>query len=237
MIPSPLPELDRTNWPELRERIVGYAPDDPHPEPRCYPGYPRWPLPRLRPRLWPSLDRVLRSRRSHRTLTDSPSPKILARMLGSSHGVCGDHGRGPVPSSGGLQALELYFVQFAHSWLPAGLYHYDRAAHLLAQIAPTADRTAWIEHVPSLPMVEGGSILWVIVGDGARLADKYGERGGRFLLLEAGHLMQNLCLASASVGWATVPLGSFLERDIARTLALPATDLVLYVGVCGKPKG
>ena len=33
----------------------------------------------------------------------------------------------------------------------------------------------------------------------------------------------------------TVPLGSFLENDIARVFALPATDLVLYVGVCGKP--
>ena len=232
-----IPELDRTNWPELRERIVGYDPDDPHPEPRSYPGYPRWPLPRLRPRLWPSLDRVLRARRSHRALTDSPSPKILARLLESSHGVCGDHGRGSVPSSGGLQALELYFVHFADSWLPAGLYHYDRAAHSLAQIAPTADRNAWAERVPSLPLVEGGSLLWVIVGDAARLADKYGERGGRFLLLEAGHLMQNLCLASASLGWATVPLGSFLEQDIARAFVLPSTDLVLYVGVFGKPKG
>ena len=237
MPPFRLPELDRTNWPELREQIVGYAPDDPHPQPRSYPGYPRWPLPRPRPRLWPSLARVLRSRRSHRLLTDeTPSPKLLAHIVGSSHGTCGEHGRGPVPSSGGLQSLELYLVHFADSWLPAGLYHYDRAAHLLAQIVPAADRNAWVERVPSLPMVEGGALLWVLVGDGARLEDKYGDRSQRFLLLEAGHLMQNLCLVSASLGWATVPLGSFLEQDIARAFVLPPTDLVLYVGAFGKPK-
>ena len=101
---------------------------------------------------------------------------------------------------------------------------------------PAADRNAWIERVPSLPMVEGGSLLWVLVGDGARLEDKYGDRSQRFLLLEAGHLMQNLCLVSASLGWATVPLGSFLEQDIARAFVLPPTDLVLYVGAFGKPK-
>ena len=159
MSPTHLPELDRTNWPELRERIVGYAPDDPHPEPRSYPGYLRWPLPRLRPRLWPSLDRVQRSRRSHRLLTDEPpSRKILARILGSSHGVCGDHWRGPVPSSGGLQGLELYFVQLADSWLPAGLYHYDRTAHSLA-----AGETSG-----SLPPQRKPARRWMVVWSGGR---------------------------------------------------------------------
>jgi nitroreductase len=62
---------------------------------------------------------------------------------------------------------------------------------------------------------------------------KYSERGYRFLLLEAGHLMQNLCLLSASLGLATLPLGGCLERAIAHEFRLLATDLVLYVGVCG----
>jgi SagB-type dehydrogenase family enzyme len=76
----------------------------------------------------------------------------------------------------------------------------------------------------------------VLVGDGARTTAKYGERGYRFLLLEAGHLLQNLCLLSASVGLATVPLGGYLEEEVARAFVLPATDVVLYLGVCGKPK-
>jgi SagB-type dehydrogenase family enzyme len=89
--------------------------------------------------------------------------------------------------------------------------------------------------VPSLDHVEGGAVLWVLVGDAARVTHKYGGRGYRFLLLEAGHLMQNLCLVSTSLGLATVPLGGYLERSITETLALPATDHVLYVGVCGSP--
>ena len=62
---------------------------------------------------------------------------------------------------------------------------------------------------------------------------KYGDRGLRFLLLEAGHLMQNLCLASASLGLATTPLGGYFEADLAQRLTLPPTDEVLYLGLCG----
>ncbi len=76
-------------------------------------------------------------------------------------------------------------------------------------------------------------MLWVLVGDVARVAVKYGDRAGRFLLLEAGHLMQTLCLLSVSLGLGTVPLGGCFEREVSRQLVLPSTDAVLYVGTCG----
>ena len=47
--------------------------------------------------------------------------------------------------------------------------------------------------------------------------------------------MQNLCLMSQRLGWTTLPLGGFFEPEIARMLALPADDAVLYVGVFGRP--
>ena len=90
--------------------------------------------------------------------------------------------------------------------------------------------------MPSLTWVNGGAFLWIVVGDGGRVATKYGERGGRFLLLEAGHLVQNLCVLSQSLGLATVPLGAAFEREIARALVLPENDLVLYEAVCGRPE-
>ena len=143
---------------------------------------------------------------------------------------------GPVPSAGGLQALELYLVVFETGWLPTGLYHYDRAGHHLSQIAEGAERTDWERRVPSLAMIRGGALLWVLIGDKGRAARKYSDRTAVFLLQEAGHLMQNLCLLSASLGLVTVPLGGYFERDIARQLSLPRTDMVLYTGVCGRPR-
>ncbi len=227
-------ELDRISFLDFRERILAHDQQEIAVVPRSYPGYPRVELPRVRPRWWPGLDRVLLRRRCQRSLSSTlPSARTLARLLSLAHGCHGDDFRGPTPSAGGLQALELYLVVVADGWLGRGLYHYDRAGHHLARIAEGAERETWREWVPSLGQVEGGSVIWVIAGDGERVQAKYGERGERFLLLEAGHLMQNLCLVSASLGLATVPLGGYFEQEIARAFALPAGDRVPYVGVCG----
>jgi SagB-type dehydrogenase family enzyme len=238
-MPSPLAfyrwsELDRTTYPDLRDRVSSLAEDGHVPELRSYPGHPRFPLSRPRPRRLSGLDHALLRRRSARSLGGLlPSRAALGRILGLGHGITGPGGRGSVPSAGGLQGLELCLVNLAAGWLPPGRYHYDRAGHHLSQLGTGADRRRWREVVPSLDLVEGGALLWVIVGDAARVERKYAERGLRFLLFEAGHLMQNLCLLSASMGLVTVPLGAFFERDVAAELALPATDLVLYVGLCG----
>jgi SagB-type dehydrogenase family enzyme len=229
-------ELDRTTYPAWRDGILaaeagGAA--QPRP-PRSYPGYPRMPLPHVRRRWWPPLDRVLSTRRCTYPLgTSLPSPRTLARLLQQSHGITGPMWAGPTPSAGGLQALELYVAVLSPGWLPSGLYHYDRTGHYLSLLSSVAGRGELEPMIPSLERLEGGALVWLLIGDGARAAAKYGARGLRFLLLEAGHLMQNLCLLSASVGLTTIPLGGFFERDLARRLQLLETDAVLYAGACG----
>ncbi|GMV19101.1 MAG: SagB/ThcOx family dehydrogenase [Polyangiaceae bacterium] len=227
-------ELDRTSFPEFRDRIVATESEAVVHTPRSYPGHPQIPLPRARPRLGTALDRVLVRRRSRRELSTAlPAKKSLARVLLYAHGVNAERGMGPTPSAGSLNALELYLVSFGAGWLDPGRYHYDRGAHALTLIAPGAERGEWAERVPSSVQFTGGALFWIVAGDTARTEAKYGERAARFLLLEAGHLMQNLCLLSESVGSTTLPLGGFFEREIARAVPLPRSDAVLYVGAFG----
>ncbi|MBK7583641.1 MAG: SagB/ThcOx family dehydrogenase [Myxococcales bacterium] len=227
-------ELDATSFPEFRDRILSVEADGVTHEPRSYPGYPRVPLPRCRPRLGVRLDRVLARRRSRRELSEElPSAKTLARVLEHAHGVNTERGGGPTPTAGSLNALELFLITFGDGWLEPGHYHYDRARHELARLRPGATRQEWAARVPSAGQFTGGALLWVLVGDAARAEDKYGTRAARFLLLEAGHLMQNLCLLSESVGLSTLPLGGFFEREIGRALPVSPGDVVLYVGALG----
>jgi SagB-type dehydrogenase family enzyme len=229
-------ELDATTYPEWRDRILAYETEPATLEPRTYPGYPRWPFPQVGPRPWPSLDRSLMQRRSANTLsTAMPSKRVLSRLLSLAHGIYAEHARGPVPSAGGLQALELYLVAFETSWLPPGAYHFDRVGNHLSQIVPSANRQDWVTRVPSLVLLKGGAILFVLVGDYQRVEAKYGARAHRFLLIEAGHLAQNLFLLASSLRLCALPLGGFFEREIARELVLPQTDEVLYLLLCGKP--
>lgn len=229
-------ELDAASYPEWRDGILAAeAAGAARPgEPRSYPGYPTWPLERVRPRLFGSLDRVLQRRRCGRVLgTELPDRPTMSRLLAMSHGISGPLFSGPVPSAGGLQALELYLANLNAGWLPAGTYHYDRAGHHLSQITAAGTREDWQAFVPSLTLIDGGTLLWILAGDGARVEEKYGARGVRFLLQESGHLMQNLCLVSANLGLCTTPLGGYFEQALARRLQLPRSDLVLYVGICG----
>jgi SagB-type dehydrogenase family enzyme len=229
-------ELDATNFPEWRDQLLAFETDPASIEPRTYPAYPRWPLLRVRPRAWPPLDRSLMRRRSTNTFSTAiPSKRVLSRLLQMAHGISSDRARGPVPSAGGMQALELYLVTFEQSWLPSGAYHFDRAGNHLSQVVSFASRHEWVARVPSLSSIPGGGILFVLVGDYGRVEAKYGARGLRFLLIEAGHLAQNICLLASSLALAALPLGGFFEGEIARHFALPASDAVLYLLLCGEP--
>jgi SagB-type dehydrogenase family enzyme len=230
-------ELDSTNFVEWRERMIACETDAAAIEPRTYPAYPRWPLLRVAARVWPPLDQSLIRRRSTTVFSTAiPSKRALSRLLWLAHGICEDRARGPVPSAGGLQALEIYLVSFESSWLPEGCYHFDRRGNYLSQIISGASRQEWIARVPSLVPTKGGAFLFVLVGDYSRVEAKYGARALRFLLIEAGHLAQNLCLLAESLNLCALPLGGFFEREIAHSLTLPCGDEVLYLLLCGKPE-
>jgi SagB-type dehydrogenase family enzyme len=222
--------LDRTSFPAWLGRLQS-ADASPRP-PRRYPGYPEVRLPRMRRRWLASLDGTLLTRRSAAPGASLPSAPVMGRLLGLSHGVTAEAGRGPVPSAGGLQAIELYLGVLTPAWLGPGVWHYARQDHLLSRVS-TSPPEELVADIPSLQAITGGAIIWLIVGDTARVTPKYGERGRYFLALEAGHLMQNLCLVSASLGLVTLPLGGFFEASLARRLSLPPTDDLLYAGVCG----
>lgn len=199
-----------------------------------------------------------------------PSAAQLARLLRLAHGISGAEWRGPTPSAGGLQALELYLAVWDEgAWLDPGSYHYDRRTHGLARLTRRRDaqsllpplsmtavddtgRAAWRERVPSLgfpplapppgatasaadprPSDEAGAGLLILVGNLRRVEAKYGERAERFLLLEAGHLMQSLCLLALQLTIDLLPLGGALEREVAAALRLPQGDAVLYLAAFG----
>ncbi|MCA9559152.1 MAG: SagB/ThcOx family dehydrogenase [Myxococcales bacterium] len=203
---------------------------------RRYPGHPTVSLPRPRPRRLTALDATLLGRRSVRHLgARIPSAKTLGALLGLGFGVHETVGRGPTPSAGGLQSLSLYLAVLGDGWLAPGAWHYDREAHALAHLDAPTDPAIWRGLLVSADQFVGGALLWILVGDGRAIGRKYGDRAARFLLLEAGHLMQNLCLLSHSLGLCTLPLGGVLDDRMARALTLLPTDRVLYAGVCGPP--
>ncbi|MGD0473136.1 MAG: SagB/ThcOx family dehydrogenase [Candidatus Velthaea sp.] len=186
-----------------------------------------------------SLGDVLARRRTRPHFgTAGPSFEKLALVLRAAYGVTGsaklpgggDQSFRAAPSAGALYPLEFYALVFACDGLSAGIYHYDPLRDVLERLAEGDRRAAF---APTLPMRELGercAVALVVSAMFWRTRFKYGQRGYRFALLEAGHAAQNALLAAEALGLATVPVGGFFDRQLSELLDIDGVnEAPLYV--------
>lgn len=57
-------------------------------------------------------------------------------------------------------------------------------------------------------------IYIVICADFKRTTDKYGDRGVRYVYMEAGHTAQNICLVCEELGLGSCCVGAFDEQEV-----------------------
>src|SRR5829696_9188569 len=66
---------------------------------------------------------------------------------------------------------------------------------------------------------------------------KYGDRGYRFVLLEAGHLAQNAILTAAELGLAAAPIGGYMDREVDDYLDIDGlNESTIYIMLIGQPE-
>jgi len=69
------------------------------------------------------------------------------------------------------------------------------------------------------------------------MAWRYGERGYRYLFLDAGHVCQNLYLASENIDCGTCAIGAFHDDELNKLLNINGKDqFVIYAATVGKKK-
>jgi SagB-type dehydrogenase family enzyme len=178
------------------------------------------------------LHRVLRSRRSSAPTGAGPLPcGTLAGLLAAGYRSSG--GRRPVPSGGALYPLELYPAVLHVDGVAAGVYHYHPYRHRLARLAPvTRAQVAATLVAPEL--AESAAVLLVVTAVFWRSRFKYGPRGYRFALLEAGHLAQNVLLVAAAAGVSALPVGGFYDRSLDELVGADGLEeAVVYAVLIG----
>ena len=134
-----------------------------------------------------------------------------------------------VPSAGGLYPLELYASLHSVSEVPDGLYHYNVLDHALERLRAPLDPHVLAEAVIPAPFLVNANVLVFIGAVFDRTLSKYGARGYRYILLEAGHAAQNLCLVAAERGLASLCVGGFMDAQLNRLLELdPRLEATVY---------
>jgi SagB-type dehydrogenase family enzyme len=211
---------------------------------KTYRDRPRVDLPPARTPIATALESRMRARRSARRFSGGElSLEALATVLRCAYGPSDENldTNYPrpfrvIPSGGALYPLEVYVVATRVSGLPAGLYHYGCETGELAHLTSDRvdDRFAACMVQRNLFCEAAAAIL--ISAIFFRSTFKYGDRGYRFVLIEAGHVGQNVLLAAGDLGLAAVPVGGYLDRLLDAELELDGIqESVVYALLLGTP--
>jgi len=194
---------------------------------------PRHPLPQpQRPKcsLWHALDQ----RRSRRDFSGNAlSLAHLATLLDAAYGLR-DGARRTVPSGGALYPFELYVGARAVGGVEPGVFRYDAELHALEE-HELGDPWTVLEAACPLPgLLDGGAAVLLLLAIFGRTRFKYGLRGYRFALLEAGHVLQNAALAGVALDLPVLPLGGFYDAQIDALVGADGVEeSVVYGAVLG----
>jgi SagB-type dehydrogenase family enzyme len=101
--------------------------------------------------------------------------------------------------------------------------HYDPFRHRVELLRPL-ERADVAAAVVDATVVSHAAAVVVVTGMFWRSRFKYGVRGYRFALLEAGHVVQNLVLAAAALRVAALPLGGFYDRRVDALVGADGLD-------------
>ena len=141
-----------------------------------------------------------------------------------------------VPSAGARHAFETYLCVNNISGLTPGLYRFLALEHALLEERPGsdfADRLAKACLGQDTVKTCAATFIWTAVV--VRMTYRYGERGYRYLYLDAGHVCQNLYLAAEAIGCGTCALAAFSDDDVNRLLGLDGDSrFTIYLGTVGK---
>lgn len=212
------------------------------PQPGVYKAYPGATTVVLPPVPTPgglALAEVLARRRSIREYSGRAlTLEELSRLLHGATGITDQ--RDPtlffrsVPSSGALYPLEVYPIIFDVAGVAPGVYHYDVLRHRLNVVRSGDVRTAVFQAGLSQDMFRTAPLVLVITGFFPRVQFKYADRSYRYIMLEAGHLGQNVYLTATALGLAPCGVGAFFDDDFNRLIEVDGDEeLTVYVMCIG----
>jgi len=145
-----------------------------------------------------------------------------------------------VPSGGALYPLDLYLVARLVDGLPAGVYQVDPLRRALVnpfgRTGP-ARLERFLRAAPSLmaPIAASASATILVTASFERARYKYGLRGYRLSLLEAGHVVQNAALTASALGLNALGWVGFVDHEMDDLLDLDGvTQSALYAFSFGR---
>ncbi len=187
-----------------------------------------------------SLESAIRTRRTVRAFDGRAlSLDQLSQLLWSAQGITEKGGfKRAAPSAGALYPMDIFAVVGAGcvEGLDPGVYRYEPEGHSISPgkrgdaRGDVANASLWQTWMAQAPL------SLVITAEYSRIMGKYGHRGIRYAMIEAGHIGQNIFLQAQTMGLAAGIVGAFEDDKVIKVMGINETHeplLIMPVGYKG----
>lgn len=193
---------------------------------KTYPDARRVDLPDPAWKEGPPIGAVIERRRSVRRYADRSLSKLeLSRLLHAMQGIT-EEGRGfrAAPSAGALYPIEVYAVVRDVEGMESGVYHYAVREHEMEQIKKGDFRDQVTAAGAMQAFIGEAQVTFNLTAIFQRTRWKYRKRTYRYVLLEAGHIAQNLYLAATALGLGCCAVGAFRDQALDKLVGAGEDD-------------
>ncbi len=186
-------------------------------------------------------------RKSVRTYTDEDiTIEELSYLLWATQGVRGQNANGKymrtVPSAGATNTFETYLFIKHVTGLEQGIYRYQPFEHRLVFLKPVEDITKMIDEMtmaerqPFLPYFAGkASVIFAWSTIPYRSEWKFDIQAHKKILIDVGHVCQNLYVAGESIEAGVCAIGIYDQEMMDELLGLDGDEeLVIYLASVGR---
>ena len=125
--------------------------------------------------------------------------------------------------------IELYFAT------QDGVFVYRPEQHSLEQIDQQDIRNTLAIAASMQQAVPGAPCDIIVAGSAQKLSEQFKTDARKYMLLQAGHVAQNIQLQAVCLGLGSVTIGGFDVRNVSKTCKLPREMEPVYIISVGYP--
>lgn len=138
-----------------------------------------------------------------------------------------------VPSAGARHAFETYIFVNHVEGVPAGLYRFLALEHVLIEVDMAENiGQAITEAFLNQKMILSSSVTFIWTAVAERMTWRYGDRGYRYLHLDAGHVCQNIYLAANILNFGACAMAAFDDERLNAVLQIDGVQQFAIYGAC-----
>ena len=174
------------------------------------------------------LEQAIAARRSWRHFLPEPlTLEQTGQLIWAAQGKDAKSGYRTTPSAGATYPLELFVVN------SDGLFRYLPDGHCLEKLTEQDLRAELASAAWGQGFIEDAPLTLVFTAQFTRTTGRYGQRGIRYVYMEAGHAAQNVHLQAQVLGLGSVPVGAFDDASVSKVLSLPSELEPVYMVTAG----